>query len=54
MSFYIQKIGVFDTDSYQCSQMLHYLVNGGHAGKYWLREGHSQICKNSSHYLRDW
>ena len=29
-------------------------VKWGHAGKYWLREGHSQICKNSSHYSRDW
>ena len=28
MSYYIEKIGVFDTDSYECSQMLHYLVNG--------------------------
>ena len=26
MSYYIENIGVFDTDSYECSQMLHYLV----------------------------
>ena len=28
MSYYIEKIGVFDSDSYECSQMLHYLING--------------------------
>ena len=28
MSYYTEKIGVFDTDSYECSQMLHYWVNG--------------------------
>ena len=54
MSYYIEKIGVFNTDSYQCSQKVALFVKWGHAGKYWLREGHSQICKNSSHYLRDW
>ena len=26
MSYYIEKIGVFNTDSYKCSEMLHYLV----------------------------
>ena len=28
LSYYNENIGVFDTNSYVCSQMLHYLVNG--------------------------
>ena len=54
MSYYIEKIGVFDTDSYECSQMLHYLKKRSCRQILVIEAGHSQICKNSSHYLRDW